>query len=78
MQVEQLWNDFAALPEDAQRQVTELIAALRQLSLKTKSALQDERPSLKDEPFVGMWKDRDDIKDSSVWVRNLRESEWTR
>ena len=25
------------------------------------------------EPFVGMWKDRKDMKDSVAWVRNLRK-----
>jgi hypothetical protein len=27
-----------------------------------------------DEPFVGMWKDRED---SSQWVRQVRQQEWT-
>jgi hypothetical protein len=31
---------------------------------------------LKDEPFVGMWRDRQDMKDSSQWVRQLRQKEW--
>lgn len=26
----------------------------------------------------GIWKDRDDIKSSIDWVRNLREKEWQR
>jgi len=78
MQAEQLWNDFTALPEDAQKQVTDLITFLRQSTNKIKPMLQAERISLKEEPFVGMWKNRDDLKDSTEWVRNLRESEWTR
>ncbi|MBI2805852.1 MAG: hypothetical protein HYX68_12805 [Planctomycetes bacterium] len=28
------------------------------------------------DPFVGMWKDREDLQDSNAWVRNLRKSEW--
>jgi hypothetical protein len=28
------------------------------------------------EPFVGMWRNRADMKDSNAWVRNLREREW--
>lgn len=32
--------------------------------------------NLKDEPFVGMWKDRQDMKDSSQWAHQLRQKEW--
>jgi hypothetical protein len=33
--------------------------------------------NLQDEPFVGMWKDREDMEDSSHWVRQVRQQEWT-
>lgn len=29
-----------------------------------------------EEPFIGMWRDRDDMRDSSDWVRKTRNSEW--
>jgi hypothetical protein len=29
-----------------------------------------------DQPFVGMWRDRDDLQDSTDWVRSLRREEW--
>lgn len=32
---------------------------------------------LSDEAFIGMWRDREDMKDSSAWVRALRSREWT-
>jgi AbrB family looped-hinge helix DNA binding protein len=35
------------------------------------------RKSLKDQPFVGMWRDREDMADSSEWVRTTRQREWT-
>lgn len=31
---------------------------------------------LADEPFVGMWQDRDDLADSTQWVRQVRAQEW--
>ncbi|HSS49632.1 MAG TPA: AbrB/MazE/SpoVT family DNA-binding domain-containing protein [Thermoanaerobaculia bacterium] len=37
-----------------------------------------KRKPLKDEPFVGMWRDREDMADSSEWVRTTRQREWTR
>ncbi|MGL5943814.1 MAG: hypothetical protein ACRC2S_26295 [Waterburya sp.] len=33
--------------------------------------------NLQNEPFVGMWKEREDMKDSSQWVRQVRQQEWT-
>jgi hypothetical protein len=30
------------------------------------------------ESFIGIWQDRSDLKDSSAWVRSVRESEWTK
>lgn len=32
--------------------------------------------SIKDDPCVGMWKDREDLQDSSAWVRQMRKQEW--
>ena len=41
------------------------------------SSTEIEQSNFQDEPFVGMWKDREDIEDSSQWVRQLRKQEWT-
>lgn len=37
-----------------------------------------KRKSLLEEPFFGMWRDREDLADSTEWVRRIREREWTR
>jgi hypothetical protein len=31
---------------------------------------------IEQEPFIGMWRDRSDMKDSTIWVRHLRAAEW--
>ena len=31
---------------------------------------------LQNEPFVGMWQDREDMQDSAEWLKNLRNREW--
>lgn len=41
------------------------------------SSTEIEQSNFQDEPFVGMWKDREDIEDSSQWVCQLRKKEWT-
>jgi AbrB family looped-hinge helix DNA binding protein len=37
---------------------------------------QPRRRQLAKEPFVGMWQDREDMADSSDWVRSIRRREW--
>ena len=48
-------------------------AQKRLLALRSADATE-----LADEPFIGMWRDREDMQDSSAWVRRVRESEWKR
>ena len=48
----------------------------QKLQVKT-SSTEIDQSNFQDEPFVGMWKDREDIEDSSQWVRQLRKQEWT-
>jgi len=37
-----------------------------------------KRGPLIEDPFVGMWRDREDMADSSEWVRRTRQREWAR
>ena len=30
------------------------------------------------EPFIGMWRDREEMADSTAWVRRLRARQWSR
>ena len=69
------WNDFNSLPEEAKRQVTDLIASLRRRYASTPERAKPSGP-LESEPFVGMWQDREDLTDSTAWVRAAREREW--
>ncbi|MEL0589684.1 MAG: hypothetical protein U1V55_17420 [Planktothrix rubescens PR222] len=39
-------------------------------------SIQQSFISIKDDPCVGMWKDREDLQDSSAWVRQIRKQEW--
>jgi AbrB family looped-hinge helix DNA binding protein len=49
---------------------------IRRAESKGRRAKPKRRP-LKEEPFVGMWQDREDMADSSEWVRRTRQREWT-
>ena len=74
---EQMWQDFAALAPDAQKQVLDFIAFLRSRQ-RPKHAGKPARPTgdLADEPFIGIWRDREDMQDSTAWVREIRKREW--
>jgi hypothetical protein len=39
--------------------------------------LKEELSPIKEEPFIGMWSDRKDMENSSKWVKNIREKEWS-
>jgi hypothetical protein len=39
----------------------------------------DQNPhiNLQDEPFVGMWENHEAMTDSQVWLRKIRQQEWS-
>lgn len=78
MDQDKVLREFAALPSEAQRQVSDFIAFLRTRSKRTRSSKKSKQTKLADEAFIGIWRDRLDMQDSSSWVRSLRESEWVR
>jgi hypothetical protein len=62
---------------EAQKQVIDFIAFLKMRYRRRPGAPESKR-KLAEEPFVGMWRDREDLQDSSAWVRELRRREWER
>ena len=76
MESTEMLKDFEALPPEAQRQVTDFIAFLKARYTKPMGSRRTRR-ALRDEPFVGMWRDREDMKDSVTWVRRVRLNEWS-
>jgi hypothetical protein len=71
------WSDFEKLPQEAKRQVEDFISFLLERARSGNRKRQSvPLTSLEDEPFIGMWKDRTELEDSSKWVRDLRKSEW--
>lgn len=76
MEPGELWDEFSSLPADAQRQVVEFIAFLRQRSTHVRRSKSPRRRPLASEAFVGMWRDRAELEDSSDWVTGVRKREW--
>ena len=78
------WKQFSALPPTSKRLVEELVSVLgaglvepASPSLATHTAKL--RPKmLSSQAFVGMWRDREEMADSTEWVRQQRQQEWNR
>lgn len=62
-----------SLTEEEQGMLQQKLLINSEKKEKNKSA--DLTP-LEAEPFVGMWQDREDLEDSTQWVRHLRQEEW--
>lgn len=77
IQVEKkILSQIVTLPTEMQREVADFIAFLKSRYKQVSPKREAKKADLKEEQFIGMWKDRKDIKDSASWVRNIRKKEW--
>ena len=73
----QIAQEIKSLPPEAQKQVEDFIAFLK-TRYKPMPQKRARRIKIENEPFVGMWKGREDMRDSVKWVKELRQREWKR
>lgn len=78
MKAEKILDKLLSLPADAQKEAADFIAFLQTRYPSVKGNDKKKKRPLRDEPFFGMWKDREDMKDSVAWVRKIREEQWNR
>jgi len=75
MSEEELIKQLKKLPFEAQQEAADFVEFLSkkylQQSDKTDSS---KKKSILESSFRGMWKDREDMQDSTKWVRELRKS----
>jgi hypothetical protein len=76
MESDKLLRELASLPPEGRRQVARLVASLKKRYAHTTMRRKRKLRPLRQEQFIGMWKDREDLKDSSAWVRGVRKNEW--
>ena len=76
MTPQKLFDEYVTLPVEAQRQVVDFIAFLQQRYAANQLTQKARQTELKKQPFIGMWRNRQDLSDSSSWVRKTRKSEW--
>lgn len=68
--IDSLTQIIASLSEDERAMLYQRIDILN---------LQPPPPAhpLRTDPFIGLWKDREDLADSTQWVRSIRQQHWT-
>jgi small-conductance mechanosensitive channel len=76
MDIEKMRRQLEALPPEAQRQVADFIAFLYARHRRSLLPKRSIKSKLAEEPFVGLWEDREDLRDSTAWVRHVRQREW--
>lgn len=67
--IDSLTQIIASLSEDERAMLYQRIETL---NLQPTAS---PRP-LRTEPFIGMWQDREDLADSTGWVRSIRQQHW--
>jgi len=77
MTYEEILRELASLPPEGQKEAADFITFLHERYSRSDSPEENGR-DLTDLGFVGMWRDREDMRDSTAWVRRLREREWVK
>lgn len=73
---EELLRRFSSLPPEGQRQAADFIAFLQERYGEHRFPESPPATGLSEEGFIGMWRDREDLRNSGAWVRRAREREW--
>jgi len=68
-------EQFQALPPEAKRQVLDFMVFLEQRYRKSRQRPRPQK-NLRSYAFVGLWRERGEMQDSSGWVSELRAGEW--
>ncbi len=68
----ELIKQIEKLPPEAQQEAADFVDFLSKKYLQKDDS--SSKKSILDSPFRGMWKNREDLKDSTQWVRNIRKS----
>ena len=73
MTSEEMLKEIASLPAEARREIEDFVAYVRARYGRRKPAAMQ---SFGREKFFGIWSDRDDMTDSTAWVRSIRKKPW--
>ena len=71
---EELIKEIPLLPDEVIRHIERIVEQFKREQIS--EAKPKARKPLRDEPFFGMWKDREDMADPVEYIRNLRREHW--
>ncbi len=77
MNTAKIAREMASLPPEARKEIIDFLAFLK-ARYSTPRAKRRKQTKLRSEPFVGMWRTRKDMRDSTAWVRSTRQRQWER
>lgn len=75
MSTKTIIDKFDDLPPEAKKQAADFVAFLHERYVKTARKPGTDK-SVSESPFVGMWAEREDMADSTEWVRKQRKKLW--
>lgn len=64
------------LPPEAKKQAQDFVDYLYERYVKGEKSQKSNSKSIVESSFFGIWKDREEMEDSSEWVRDVRKSQW--
>ncbi len=76
MEKKKTWSQFITLPPEGQQEAADFIAFLFERYKLPYLKKRQKRQKVIKESFVGLWKDREDLQDSTSWTRKIRKQEW--
>jgi len=77
MSEKELIKQIKRLPSEAQQEAADFVEFLSKKYLSRPEETEStKKKSIVENSFRGVWKDRDDLQDSTKWVRELRKSRW--
>lgn len=79
MSEKELIKRIKKLPSEAQKEAADFVEFLSQKYIQQPlDSSSSKKQSILESSFRGMWKDREDMQDSTKWVRELRKSRWAK
>lgn len=77
MDYKTLIEKIETLPDEGKDKLLSFVEYLKEFYDIEPEKPKEKKP-LSSYEFVGMWKDREDMKDSVAWVKKLRREQWNR
>ncbi len=76
MSEKELIKQLKRLPSEAQQEAADFVDFLYKKYIGQGKKRTESKKSILESSFRGIWKNREDMQDSTQWVRNIRKSRW--